>query len=173
MRAVLILAMLGVLLLAGCTTPSRPAPGSGFAYYNITMAVPENPDFPGLEVQGTLQGAGKQLTLRATATNNGSNTYRVETGCGIPWHETLYRGENLVQMRQPMARCEGFTLRDFSPGDIVHYNLTWNATVWNDASQRYAAADTGPYVWGVQFIASQPDAPRAMRFDLDFNVRVR
>ena len=156
-------------LLAGCAAdeprpPLRAAP--------VTLQAAGSEGYPGLVVEGTLAGDGGGLRVHATARNTGNRTYQVETGCGSPWAEQLFRGDGPVDKRQPETRCLAFALRDFAPGDELTFSPGWDGRVWDPDARRMAPAEPGDYTWSVRFVAYPPEAFAAKRFDLDFNVTV-
>lgn len=170
MRLALALAALALApLLAGCAAeeprpPLRAAP--------VTLQAAGSEGYPGLVVQGTLGGGEDGLLVRATARNEGNRTYQVESGCGSPWAEQLFRGNDSVELRAPTARCQGFSLSEFAPDGTLGYDASWDGRVWDPGLGRMVPATPGQYTWSVRFVAYPPDAFAAKRFDLDFNVTV-
>lgn len=160
-------------LVAGCSTPATPEGDGPFAAHHEERQVPETASYSGLHVEGILDGGGARLKLDAEARNDGSRTYKVETGCGSPWNEELLQDGERLQMREPMVRCLAFSLRDFPPGDRIEYHGDWNGTLWDDQEGGYVAAPAGEYLWSAQFIAYSDQSGALKRFDLDFPVTVR
>lgn len=164
-------ALMAVALLAGCVAADRP-----FPEHQETRAVPESASFAGIQVQGTLSGMGRDLSITALARNAGNVTYRVTDQCGEPWYQELYRGEERLQLHEPAVRCDALLLRDFAPGDEVPFEATWDGRYWDEGRGRYVAAPSGTYTWSARFVAYAPDGasgPSLKRFDLDFDVRLQ
>lgn len=166
-RAVALL-LLG-LLMAGCSQSGVAPPLRAQAQ---TLEVPESPQYPGIVVRGTLGQEGQDLVVHATARNGGDRTYQVETGCSSPWGEALFRGNDSVPMRRPVAECTSFALAPFAPGDERTYIARWDGRVYEARSGRLVPAPAGGYDWSVRFVAYDPNGTALKRFDLDFPVTV-
>ncbi len=162
-------ALLAAALLSGCAASADRPPLRAAA---VTLQAPESEGYPGLVVRGSIAGAADGLRVEAVARNAGNRTYQVESGCGSPWGEALFRGNDSVEARQPVARCEGFALRDFAPGDELPFAIEWDGLVWDPDAGRMVTAPSGGYTWSIRFVAYPPQAFAAKRFDLDFEVTV-
>jgi hypothetical protein len=110
-------------------------------------------DFPSLMVSGRLQGSGPQLRIEATANNLGERAYRIPDGmCKQPWSESMTGpAGTMVDHRQPFSSCAAFGLKPFPGHDYLSKELTWNGTVWDEATGTYVSAPSGTYVWTVTF----------------------
>ncbi|MHB1261663.1 MAG: hypothetical protein ACYC2H_08085 [Thermoplasmatota archaeon] len=110
-------------------------------------------DFPGLFVNGRLQGSGPVVRIEATANNVGERAYRVPNGiCQQPWSESMTGpGSTSVQPRQPMVTCAAFGLKEFAAHEFLSKELAWNGTLWDSASGSYVTAPSGSYTWTVTF----------------------
>lgn len=166
-----LLAILGLLLLPGCTSPG----GATFPVHHETREASPSELFPGLSLRGTLQGSGEALEVTATARNDGPNTYQVETGCTTPWAEVVYQGETDLQHRRPVATCAAFALRPFEPGENLSFAANWTGILFDPDTGTFHAAPPGTYTWSVRFLAYSGDMERASvrRLDLDFDVTVQ
>ena len=160
---------LAALFLVGCTTPSGTGP---FPAQHMALAVPETDSYPGLRVTGFLDGEGHELTVQASAKNEGDRTYSVETGCTTPWSEELRSDRETLPMREPTATCLAYALRDFAPGEEITREFVWDGKVWSNGNG-YTDARPGDYVWSIRFVAYSPDGSALKRFDLDFPVTVQ
>jgi hypothetical protein len=168
MRAWLALG-LAAIVAAGCLDDGA----SLFVPGQETRAAAETDTYPGLSLQGTLQ-VGHSAVVEATAANNGTRTYKVETGCSTPWDSTLWDATgSQMDIQAPQVQCMSFALRDFAPGKTETHTFTWNGTLWNHDSHRYDRAPAGTYTWSIRFVAYQPDGVALKRFDLDFPITVR
>lgn len=162
---------LGLLLLSGCTQ-TGPA-GPFVAQHEETSA--SHPEYPGLVLEGRIEGGGWEVRSDAAARNSGDHTYRVRSICREAWSESMSGPSGRVYPREPMAYCEAFGLRSFPPGDRIPFAPSWNGTLWDaEASVR---APAGAYEWRLTFevFRGGEDSEFEDRdyVHLDFEVKVR
>lgn len=164
-----LLAVLLVPLLApGCLGPGPDR----FGPHDETRLASDSERFPGLSLRGTLQGEGEALRIVAVARNDGPNTYDVETGCTTPWTEVLFRGEEQLEHRRPVATCAMFGTQPFTPGMNLTYEIAWTGLLYDAEEEEFHPASAGNYTWSVRLTAYAQDTLAVRRLDLDFNVVV-
>jgi hypothetical protein len=111
-----------------------------------------DPDFSGLMVGGQLTGSGAAVRVEATANNVGERSYRVPSGCGTPWHESMTGpAGSAATPRPPPAACPSPTYADLAAHDYLSHTFEWNGTLWDAASGTYVPAPEGTYSWHVVF----------------------
>ena len=158
--------LLVVVACSGCTVE----PADRFAPDSEERATPETDTYPGLVLRGHLEVEADHAAVTAFLDNRGNRTYQVETGCGSPWAEVLFRGGDQLEVREPVARCQGFALTELPPGMSLTNSYTWDGTLWDDGRLRDAPA--GDYTWSIRAVAYQEGGAGLKRFDLDFPVRL-
>ena len=134
-----------------------------------------NPSFSGLMVGGHLTGSGAAVRVEATANNVGERTYRVPSGCGTPWRESMTGPAGAVSPHSPPAACPSPTYADLASHDYLSHTFEWNGTLWDAASGTYAPAPEGTYTWHVVFDAysgSGDPPPGHAALAMDFQVTV-
>jgi hypothetical protein len=152
------------------TATTTTAAATAFAAHDEEASA-NDPEFPGLLVNGRLQGSGAQLTVEATANNVGERDYRVPDGCRTPWAETL-RGPSgqVLQHRQPAGACTGSTLKVFPAHDFLSTALSRDGRLWDAGKGAFVAAPSGTYSWVVTFevhdSAGDDDAMLSLAFDV-------
>ncbi|HEX9815723.1 MAG TPA: hypothetical protein VGB18_01975 [Candidatus Thermoplasmatota archaeon] len=141
---------LAVLLLtfAGCILPGNDR----FPRHDESKTQ-EYPNFENLVLRGRLQGEGPQVTLTATATNEGPYTYKISSICVPPWSDSLVSSLGEVHRTEPMGYCAAFGLKEFKPGQTEKFEATWNGTLWDSHKEAYVDAAAGKYVWHLLFHA--------------------
>ena len=170
--ALLALLLAAPLALAGCVSFGRHVE---FPPHQETQTAGDSSAFPGLTARATLNGTGDRLTIVAFVQNAGNVTYRVETGCGTPWDDQLFDGDEVLPLRQPVLRCAALSFASLPPGLSTTNSFSWNGTVWDADDERYEPVPRGDYVWSVRFVAYAPEnstGPAFKRFELDFDVTV-
>lgn len=135
------------------STAAAPASGGRFGPHDqedsATDAV-----FPGLMLGGHLTGSGALVHVEATANNAGERAYRVPSGCGTPWGESMTGpAGSAVTPRRPPAACPSPTYADLAAHGYLSRSLEWNGTLWDAASGAYVPASEGTYTWHVVFDA--------------------
>jgi hypothetical protein len=134
-----------------------------------------DPGFSGLMLGGHLTGSGALVRVAATANNVGERGYRVPSGCGTPWSESMVGPAGSVTPRQPPAACPSPTYADLAAHDYLSRTFEWNGTLWDAASGAYVPAPEGTYTWHVAFDAysgsGDPPAEHASLV-MDFQVTV-
>lgn len=166
--------VLTILFLSGCVAPFS----SGLFPDHSEAASATNPKYPGIRVEGTVEGTGSELRADAMARNAGTRTYRIiSPTCGQPWGETMTGPSGNVDPHEPMVRCSAFILAEFRPGDQEPFNLAWNGTLWEHGTHRFVRAPQGSYAWRLSFEVFRNggggEGGERDYFQLDFPVKVR
>jgi hypothetical protein len=109
--------------------------------------------------------------VRAVASNEGPQTYRVSSVCVPPWMESMAKDGAAVQKDEPMAHCAAFGTAPFAPGERLEANFTWDQNLWGSGVSEQAPQ--GGYDWTITFTAyTDEDGGGAVRLDLTFHVLV-
>lgn len=136
------------------TTPAAAPAAASFGPHD-EEATANDPEFPGLLVNGRLQGSSTQVSVEVAANNVGERDYKVPDGqCKQPWTETMRGpGGAVVQHREPTPTCGAFGLKAFPSHDFLATALAWDGTLWDAAKGAYVPAPSGSYAWTVGFDA--------------------
>ncbi len=149
MQKLFAIILVASMAVAGCVLPSGD---DRFPAHDESKAQ-EYPNFENLVVRGRLHGGGAQVTLNASATNEGPHTYKVSAICAPSWSDSMVSSLGEVHRTEPMAYCAAFGLKEFRPGEKQYFEALWNGTLWDSEKQGYVDAPAGNYVWHLAFHA--------------------
>lgn len=148
--------------LAGCADPMTDGlPGDGGADPGHGFAPQQG---SGQDVQGPLQlvvelrDCDAGYCLYATATNHGPRSYWVSNLCVPPHSEHMERDGQDVYPREPRAYCAAFGVREWTAGEAIAFNYTWDGKLWKDGGgggedSGRVPAEPGAYQWTLKFHA--------------------
>lgn len=154
----MVLALFMVAALAGCvsdgpsTSPLQKDPNAdtsennGFAPQGTQI---ENATGD-LSLVGVFDTCDAGYCMNLTATNEGSNTWHVETGCTIPFRDRMEQEGEFVAHREPHAHCLAFGTTPFGPGESISKEFVWDGHVWDDDT---STPGNGAYQWTGSFVA--------------------
>ncbi|MGB1696988.1 MAG: hypothetical protein ACPHK8_01155 [Thermoplasmatota archaeon] len=172
-----LLPLLVIAALAGCVSdqpdteqmlPKDPNAGTsennGFAPQGTQL---ENATDE-LSLVGVFDTCEEGYCMELAATNEGSQTWHVETGCSTPFRDEMHQEGKFVAHREPHFQCLGFGTTPFGAGESINQTFVWDGQVWDDET---AAPGSGAYQWTGTFTAySEPLGEEQQKLSVTFTV---
>lgn len=184
MRApLLVVALAGALLLAGCLETARPATTKTGPVITTGNRTVDEPVVPGSAAQNLTRGFDLRgntstgsfahpdnVTATFTITNVGADTMRHGDLCDSPWELQVTDAAGArVEATAPVYRCMAMAQPvPFHANETLNATLVWNGTLYHESGYRFAPA--GQYHLVATFTAYRDG--NATRVSLALPVRV-
>ncbi|MHB8586733.1 MAG: hypothetical protein ACYDDF_12980 [Thermoplasmatota archaeon] len=171
MRRVLAFALASGSLLAGCIVPPKGSSAGttgGIGGSESDFAIASTGD---IVVVGNLSGSGRNVSVNASASNEGKAEHTVWGGCASPWSSAIETaGGTAVSTMAPEAQCFAVSIVPFSPHGRLWFSANWSGRSYNRTSGGWAEAPSGPYRWRIEFQFDNRTANATCAVTLRFNL---
>ncbi|HUR61143.1 MAG TPA: hypothetical protein VM286_02100 [Candidatus Thermoplasmatota archaeon] len=166
------------LLLSGCLatpgTGTSAAPGRAHDGTSVQQEATV-PGLPGVTLHGELFSMGQHHILDMSATNEGTETFRVPVRCGPTWTDAMESRGQAVSAHPSQGYLQCCAWGDFGPGETLRHSFEWDELLW-DGDDRHTDPPSGTYAWTgtLVVVAGSADpgcpqetpAPASLTFDV-------